>query len=132
MSPLFRLLIIIETVVCFGPLSILLAMSLILVPVAFSEAFNGSFWLLPALALPVFGFLGLFAIISLVLHILEPTKVFLKRPKLFLFTAVGIVALLSIIPLFDGAFYGYIMVFLPLLATMHLFYLSRAVWHIGS
>ncbi|WP_139138968.1 hypothetical protein [Alteromonas confluentis] len=83
MSPLFRLLIIIETVVCFGPLTILLAMSLILVPVAFSEAFNGSFWLLPVLALPVFGFLGLFAIISLVLHIFEPTKVFKKCPSYF-------------------------------------------------
>lgn len=128
MSPLFRFLIILETIVCFGPITIALAMGLSFIPMALYEAMKGNFWLTPLVFLILFGFLGLFAVISLILHIFDPTKIFLSRNKLFAYTGVGIISLVSMVPLFNITGYGYLVVLLPLVATCHFYYLSHVVW----
>ncbi|AEE22776.1 hypothetical protein Glaag_1829 [Glaciecola sp. 4H-3-7+YE-5] len=131
MSPLYRSLIILETIVCFGPITIALAMGLIFIPMALNEALKGNFWLTPLVLLILFGFLGLFAVISLILHIFDPTKIFLSRYKLFAYTGVGVISLISVVPLFNITGYGYLVVLLPLFATCHFYYLSRVVWQNG-
>lgn len=132
MRPIFRFFILLETVVCFGPITLLLGMSIILIPMAILEALKGNFILLPSIVLVFFGFMGLFAVISLILHMFEPNKIFLSRKKLFIFTGAGITALITAIPITSISGYGYFIVLMPLLATAHFFYLSRAVWQLAA
>jgi len=132
MKPIHRALLIIEIIVCFGPVTLLLGLGLIVVPVSILELIDGNAGVLPLVLLEVGGVLGMVAMLSLVLHVLEPSKLFLSHKKLMFFTASGVISLLFGAVLLNASGLFWLVYVLPLLAAFHLLYLSRKIWAYAS
>lgn len=125
MKPLFRFLILFEVILCFGPATIMLAMSFIFVPAIFFSPTpfepEAMFYLLPTIG----GCLGLTALICLVLHLFNPTQVYIAPAKMRLFIMSGIAAIILTCTLLSSNECGLIFYLLPILATVHVVYLGR-------
>ncbi len=126
MKPLFRFLILLEVVLCFGPATIMLAFSFIFVPAIFFSRspfeLKALLYLLPTIG----GCLGLTALICLVLHLFNPTQGYITPAKMRLFILTGITAIIVTCILLGTNEYGLVFYLLPVVATIHLVYLGRA------
>ena len=126
MKPLFRFLILLEVILCFGPATIMLAMSFIFIPAIFFSPApfepEAMFYLLPTIG----GCLGLTALICLVLHLFNQTQGYITPAKMRLFIMCGVGAIILTCILLGTNEYGLVFYLLPVLATVHLVYLGRA------
>jgi len=130
MKPIYKALILLETVICFGPLVLILGLGLIVIPVAIIKAFEGEFGGLFLLAIELGGALGLVALICVLLHIFNPTKGYISAKKLRLFIAAGFVSLFAYIYMTGLNSWSSFYLFAPLAASFHFIYLGRSyVFH---
>ncbi len=112
---------------CFGPSLLILAMRLIVIPVAISSMFEGRFSGLYVLAMLLGGGFGMAALLSLVIKIMEPDSRVLSPSKIKIFMAMGISAIAGFLFMVSesGASWQMFVLCLPILSSLHLFYLGR-------
>jgi len=126
MKPIYRILILLEVVLCFGPATIMLALGSLFIPATIlgvsSIQAQSILLLLPIVG----GALGLVALICIVLHIFNPTKGYIKPAKMRVFILCGLFAIISSFLMLGGNKYGWVFYLLPILGTLHLTYLGRA------
>ena len=120
----YKILILLEAIIGFGPLILMLGMGLIFIPSSIYWALEGQYFGLVLLAIEVAGLLGLFAFISVLLHILEPNRIFLSPKKLRIYTFLGFSALLAFISVSDVKSE---ITWLPIsiIVSLHFMYLAR-------
>lgn len=128
MRPLHKTLLLLEVVICFGPMLILLGAGLIVIPVSIMSLVEGEFGGLPLLAMIVGGGLGITSLIALTLKILDPNSSTLTPRKIQLFMACGVLSILGFYFFVGRGGVGWQAVFfvLPLFASAHLLYLGRS------
>jgi hypothetical protein len=124
MKSLYRILILLEAVVSFGPLVLLLGLGLITIPGAIISLFNGDLGGIILLLIEIGGILGLIAFICVLLHIFEPTKYFVKPKKLRWFILCGFASILMFM-FITGVNKSTLWLVLPLLVSLHFVYLGR-------
>ena len=124
MKPLYKILILLEAIVSFGPLVLLLGLGLITIPGAIISLYNGDFGGLVLLLIEVGGILGLIAFICVLLHIFEPSKYFIKPKKLRWFILCGFVSVLTFM-FVTGVNKSTLWLALPLVVSLHFLYLGR-------
>ncbi|WP_338291125.1 hypothetical protein [Planctobacterium marinum] len=124
MKPWYKILILLEAIVGFGPLVILLGLGLITIPASFYWVSEGHYYGLVLLMIEIAGLFGLFAFISVLLHILEPNKVFLSPKKLRVFTLLGFIALFAF-AIASGIQSKTIWFTIPIIVASHFMYLAR-------
>jgi len=126
MKSAYRILILLEVVLCFGPATLMLALGILFIPATifgFSSVEAQSILLL----LPIIGgALGLVALICIVLHLFNPTQCYIKPPKMRVFILCGLAAIIYSFLMLGSNRYGWVFYLLPVLATIHLTYLGRA------
>ena len=136
MSTIARTLIVVEVMICFGPMSLVLLLGLVIAPMQLQFLFTlegeGRLGSLILLASVGAGMAGLVALTNVLLWILGPSSTFLGRR----WTWLGI--LLGILPISMYAFgpvdsIGWrVAGVLPLVCTLHLSYLARAFLFSGQ
>lgn len=124
MRPLYKFLIIVEAIIGFGPLVLLLGLGLITVPISIMGVLDGYYVALIMLLVEVGGFLGMFAFISVLMHILEPNRYFLSFFKLRLFIICGFCSILGF-AFMSGINVEFVWLFIPLGVAVHFIYLGR-------
>ena len=127
MRPLQKILLLLEVVICFGPSFLILAMGLIVIPVAISSLIEGQFSGLYLLAMLLGGGFGMAALLSLVIKVMEPDSHVLSPAKIRVFMAMGVVAIVGFLFMVSegGASWQMIALCLPILSSLHLLYLGR-------
>ncbi|WP_036127941.1 hypothetical protein [Marinobacter nitratireducens] len=127
MKPVLKILLLAEVVICFGPAFIILLMGLVVIPVALESLVNGHMAGVYLLAMLLGGWLGMAALISLVIKILEPDSRTLSPRKILLFMSFGILAVSGFLVMAGegGGSWQLGIASLPLAASVHLIYLGR-------
>ncbi|MFD2168297.1 hypothetical protein ACFSJY_18715 [Thalassotalea euphylliae] len=124
MRPLYKFLIIVEAIIGFGPLVLLLGLGLITIPISIMGILDGYYGALIMLLIEVGGFLGMFAFISVLMHILEPNRYFLSFIKLRLFIICGFCSILGFV-FMSGINIELIWLLIPVVVATHFIYLGR-------
>lgn len=125
MKPFFKVLILTEATICFGPLFLFLAFGVIFLPMTIIGVFDGELSGLIMLAFSIGGILGSVAIFCVLSHILDPEKKFLSPTKLRIFIVCGILTLTSFTLTVGLWRIQLLWVLVPLGATIHFIYLAR-------
>ena len=124
MRPIYKFLIIVEAIIGFGPLVILLGLGLITIPISIMGIVDGYYGALVMLIIEVGGFLGMFAFISVFMHILEPNRYFLSFTKLRIFIISGFCSILGFAFML-GINIELIWLLIPIAVAVHFIYLGR-------
>tara|TARA_Y100000588_G_scaffold249470_1_gene263998 strand:+ start:864 stop:1259 length:396 start_codon:yes stop_codon:yes gene_type:complete len=124
MRPIYKFLIIVEAIIGFGPLIILLGLGLITIPISIMGILDGYHGALLMLLIEIGGFLGMFAFISVLMHILEPSRYFLSFTKLRLFIICGFCSILGF-AFMSGINIELIWLLIPIAVSAHFIYLGR-------
>ncbi len=128
MSPLQRMLLLLEVIVCYGPAFLLWGMGLIVIPISITSLASGQISGLYLLAMLAGGGLGMAALISLVIKIMGSDSQIMSPFKIKLFMASGVIAIIAF--LFMANVGGFnllsILLLLPIIASIHLIYLGRS------
>ncbi len=124
MRPIYKFLIIVEAIIGFGPLVILLGLGLITIPISIMGIVDGYYGALVMLIIEVGGFLGMFAFISVFMHILEPNRYFLSFTKLRIFIISGFCSILGF-AFMSGINIKFIWLLTPIAVAVHFIYLGR-------
>jgi hypothetical protein len=124
MRPIYKFLIIVEAIIGFGPLVILLGLGLITIPISIMGILDGYYSALVLLLIEVGGFLGMFAFISVLMHILEPSRYFLSFTKLRLFIICGFCSILGF-AFISGINIEFVWLLIPIAVAVHFMYLGR-------
>jgi hypothetical protein len=85
---------------------------------------DGYYGALVMLLIEVGGFLGMFALISVLMHILEPSRYFLSFAKLRLFIICGFCSILGF-AFMSGINIKFIWLLVPIAVAVHFIYLGR-------
>lgn len=131
MSTFGKICLLLETVVCFGPVFLLLILGITVYPFAIvSMLFDGDFvnfiGSVPTLFLLAGGIFGMVSLVAMLLRILSPKAKRLSSNKIHLFTLFGVLSIMI---------YGYPLIqtepglhwavfVLPLLGTIHIYWLT--------
>ena len=118
MRPIYKFLIIVEAIIGFGPLVILLGLGLITIPISIMGILDGYYGALLMLLIEIGGFLGMFAFISVLMHILEPSRYFLSFTKLRLFIICGFCSILGF-AFMSGINIELIWLLIPIAVSVH-------------
>lgn len=124
MKPIYRFLIIVEAIAGLGPLVLLLGLGLITVPVAFMGILDGYYGAVVLLLIEIGGFLGMIALISVFMHILEPNTYSLSFKKLRLFIICGLCSIFAFV-LMSGIGIELTWFLVPIAVVLHFLYLGR-------
>jgi hypothetical protein len=124
MRPIYKFLIIVEAIIGFGPLVILLGLGLITIPISIMGILDGYYGALVMLLIEFGGFLGMFALISVLMHTLEPSRYFLSFAKLRLFIICGFCSILGF-AFMSGINIKFIWLLTPIAVAVHFIYLGR-------
>jgi hypothetical protein len=129
MRAVLRTLLIVEMVVCFGPMTILLMMGALLVPIqVMALVWEPLLWEGPVevIGLVLSGSIGLVTLIVLLDKVFDETAT-VRRPWLVLAGAVvGMLALIE--PLTSSSGVWRALAAMPLIAGLHVLYLSRRMF----
>ncbi len=117
-------MIIVEAIIGFGPLVIILGLGLITIPISIMGIIDGYYVALLLLLIEIGGFLGMFAFISVLMHILEPSRYFLSFTKLRLFIICGFCSILGF-AFMSGINIELIWLLIPIAVSVHFIYLGR-------
>jgi len=117
-------LIIVEAIIGFGPLVIILGLGLIAIPISIVGILDGYYGALLMLLIEIGGFLGMFAFISVLMHILEPSRYFLSFSKLRFFIICGFCSILGF-AFMSGINIELIWLLIPIAVSVHFIYLGR-------
>lgn len=117
-------MIIVEAIIGFGPLVIMLGLGLITIPLSIMGIIDGYYGALLMLLIEIGGFLGMFAFISVLMHILEPSRYFLSFTKLRLFIVCGFGSILGF-AFMSGINIELIWLLIPIAVSVHFIYLGR-------
>lgn len=117
-------MIIVEAIIGFGPLVIMLGLGLITIPLSIMGIIDGYYGALLMLLIEIGGFLGMFAFISVLMHILEPSRYFLSFTKLRLFIICGFGSILGF-AFMSGINIELIWLLIPIAVSVHFIYLGR-------
>ncbi|MBE0368407.1 hypothetical protein PAUR_a1999 [Pseudoalteromonas aurantia 208] len=117
-------MIIVEAIIGFGPLVILLGLGLITIPISIVGILDGYYGAMVMLLIEVGGFLGMFAFISVLMHILEPSRYFLSFTKLRLFIICGFCSILGCAFML-GVDIELMWLLIPMTVAVHFIYLGR-------
>lgn len=124
MRPIYKLLIIVEALIGFGPLIILLGLGLLTILISIMGILDGYYGALVMLLIEIGGFFGMCAFICVLMHILEPNRYFLSFIKLRLFIICGFYSILGFV-LMSGINIESIWFLIPLVIAVHFIYLGR-------
>jgi len=124
MRPIYKFLIIVEAIIGFGPLVIILGLGLIAIPISIVGILDGYYGALLMLLIEIGGFLGMFAFISVLMHILEPSRYFLSFSKLRFFIICGFCSILGF-AFMSGINIELIWLLIPIAVSVHFIYLGR-------
>lgn len=124
MRPIYKFLIIVEAIIGFGPLVIILGLGLIAIPISIVGILDGYYGALLMLLIEIGGFLGMFAFISVLMHILEPSRYFLSFSKLRFFIICGFCSILGF-TFMSGINIELIWLLIPIVVSVHFIYLGR-------
>ena len=123
----FKVLLLVEALICFGPAAVFLPIGIMMVPLQISALirepshWQGPLWLI---GLVVCGVAGMTALFVVLLKLWDNSTI--KRPlPVLVATAMGVVGLVSYtggVP--DSAAWAIVLA-LPLLATAHILFLAR-------
>ena len=117
-------MIIVEAIIGFGPLVIILGLGLIAIPISIVGILDGYYGALLMLLIEIGGFLGMFAFISVLMHILEPSRYFLSFSKLRFFIICGFCSILGF-AFMSGINIELIWLLIPIAVSVHFIYLGR-------
>jgi len=124
MRPIYKFLIIVEAIIGFGPLVIILGLGLIAIPISIMGILDGYYGALLMLLIEIGGFLGMFAFISVLMHILESSRYFLSFSKLRFFIICGFCSILGF-AFMSGINIELIWLLIPIAVSVHIIYLGR-------
>jgi len=124
MNRRFKVLLILELIVCFGPVVALLVLGLLIIPVAFVMDPRASN--LDAVAMIVGGLCGLVGVFAVVRTLMSGKRSRISTPVIIVLAAFGFA---SLIPIVVGSVHSQwwrLIGLLPILASLHMIYLARA------
>jgi hypothetical protein len=125
MKARYRILILLELILCFGPATFLLGFSVQLIPNAIPRALDLDLMSILILLSIVCGTLGLIALISVVLFIFNPGIRYINSAVIKVFILCGLTSVYTSF-LILGYFREFgLLYLLPIFATIHLTYLGR-------
>jgi hypothetical protein len=126
MRSVLRTLLLVEVVVCFGPMTVMLMMGALLVPIQVVALFiEPLLWEGPAevIGMVVCGSIGLITMLFLLDTVFEETAT-VKRPWLvFAGASMGVISLVE--PLTSPTVAWRVLGAMPIIAGMHVLFLSR-------
>lgn len=133
MSTIGKIFLLIETIICFGPAFLLLMLGIIVWPLAtigliLDGDFKNFLGSLPVLFLVIGGALGMVSLGAMLLRMISPETKLLSPNKIRLFMIFGVLSILTYgYPIVQGKpGYHWGIVILPLLATIHIYWLGHA------
>ena len=121
----FKFLLILELIVCFAPVVALLILGLLIIPVSFVMDPRASN--LDALAMIVGGICGMVGVFSIGTAVMSGKRPRISTPVIVIFATLGIASLLPIVVGSVDYDWWRLIGLLPILASLHLVYLARAL-----
>ncbi|WP_044617302.1 hypothetical protein [Gynuella sunshinyii] len=136
MSTIGKIFLLLETIVCFGPVFLLLMLGIIVWPLAtiglvIDGDFENVLGFLPVLLLVVGGALGMASLVAMLLRIISPETKLLSPFKIRIFMVFGVISILAYgYPIVQGKLgLHWAIIILPLLATTHIYWLGHSYLH---
>ncbi|NTS78474.1 hypothetical protein HR060_16645 [Catenovulum sp. SM1970] len=125
MTLIFKVLILVEALICFGPLLIFIGFGLIVIPFSVMRVLAGQFEVLFLVAIEIGGILGLVALICVFLHIFNPTQQYISPTKIRYFIVAGFLSLFTYACTVELNLGWYIYLLATILVCIHFLYLGR-------
>jgi hypothetical protein len=129
-KPIFKVLLILEVLVCFAPMAYVLLLGFVIVMMQLMSPFSlDSLTVVgPVLA----GIAGLLALANVLLWLLKPPSSFLSRVWTWIFMLLGLLPILPYALLPVDSIGWRVAGLMPLLCTGHLIYLARGFLLVGQ
>ena len=126
MTPRAKALVMVEVLICFGPVSVLLILGLLIVLVSLVMDPSHAAGNLDGLAMVIGGILGLIGLGALLRTVFSGKPPRMSRRVILVFTALGMASLLPLVIGSVDILWWRLIGLLPMLAAAHLIYLARA------
>lgn len=121
-----KILFVVELLVCFGPVAIMLALGMLIIPMGIVFGGHLAVGNFAALAFVIAGALGMHALLTVVGMLMSGQLARLSPRVILVFAAIGFAALLPMVVGPVSSPWWRLVGLLPLLAGAHVIYLARA------
>ncbi len=127
MKPINRMLLLLEVMICFGPMVLIVVVGLVVSPGLLLLLLNVETAGIVAMSLLIGGSLGLGSVRAVVLKIIKPEVLVMPPAKVRYFMFCGFLALFLLLGLAAdlGLTWSMLVLLLPALAAFHLIYMAR-------